>query len=112
MSIPYANRLAVAIIPALALREHQRFTLDEVLEDFEGQYGPLNDYFFCIQFILTKKLRITFNSVGLMEDCLSAGLSLQGFPLEPQPISSKKWVSVQRLAIGIPMEAATCILGK
>ena len=47
-----------------------------------------------------------------MEDCLSARLSLRGFPLEPQPISCKKWVSVQRLAIGIPMEAATRILGK
>lgn len=112
MSIPYANRSAVAVIPALALREHPRFTLDEVLEDFHGQYGPLNSYFYCVQFISTKKLRITFNSAELMEDCLSAGLSLHGFPLEPQPISSKKWVSVQRLAIGIPIEAATRILGK
>ena len=112
MSIPYANRSAVAVIPALALRDHPRFTLDEVLEDFHGQYEPLNSYFYCVQFISTKKLRITFNSAGLMEDCLSAGLSLRGFPLEPQPISSKKWVSVQRLAIGIPTEAATRILGK
>ena len=86
--------------------------MDEVLEDFHGQYAPLGDYFFCVQFISSKKLRITFNSATLMEDCLSAGLSLRGFPLEPQPISTKKWVSVQRLAIGIPAEAATRILGK
>ena len=96
MSIPYANCLAVAVIPTLAIREQDKVTLDEVLEDFNGQYGPLNLYFYCVQF---------------MEDHLSAGLSLRGFPLEPQPIS-KKWVSVQHLAIGIPIEAATRILGK
>ena len=112
MSIPYANRSAVAVIPTLAIREQDKVTLDEVLEDFNGQYGPLNSYFYCVQFISSKKLRITFNSSALMEECLSAGLSLRGFPLEPQPISSKKWVSVQRLAIGIPIEAATRILGK
>ena len=112
MSIPYANRSAIAVIPALAVSEQPKVTLDEVLEDFHGQYEPLGKYFFCVQFISSKKLRITFNSAPLMEDCLSAGLSLRGFPLEPQPISSKKWVSVQRLAIGIPIDAATRILGK
>ena len=112
MSIPYANRSAIAIIPELATRDRPKINLDEVLEDFNGQYEPLGTYFYCVQFISSKKLRITFNSATLMEDCLSAGLSLRGFPLEPQPISLKKWVSVQRLAIGIPIEAATRILGK
>ena len=112
MSIPYANRSAVAVIPALAVKDQPKVTLDEVLQDFHEQYEPLGEYFFCVQFISTTKLRITFNSATLMEDCLSAGLSLRGFPLEPQPISMKKWVSVQRLAIGIPIEAATRILGK
>lgn len=112
MSVPYANRSAVAVIPTLAVSEQPKVNLDEVLEDFNEQYEPLGKYFYCVQFISSKKLRITFNSAALMENCLSAGLSLRGFPLEPQPISSKKWVSVQRLAIGIPIEAATRILGK
>ena len=112
MSIPYANRSAVAVIPTLAVRDQPKVTLDEVLQDFHEQYEPLGEYFYCVQFISSTKLRITFNSAAQMEDCLSAGLSLRGFPLEPQPISTKKWVSVQRLAIGIPVEAATRILGK
>lgn len=103
MSIPYANRSAVALVPALALREKDKINLGEVPEDFNGQYEPLNSYFYCAQFISSKKLRITFNSAALMEDCLSAGLSLRGLPLEPQPISNKKWFSVQHLAIGIPL---------
>ena len=112
MSILYANCSAVAVIPTLVLQEKDKVTLNKVLEDFNGQYGSLNSYFYCVLFISSKKLQITFNSSVLMEDCLSAGLSLHGFPLEPQPISNKKWVSIQRLTIGISIEAATSILGK
>ena len=104
MAIPYSNRVAIAEFPELALKSKPRVTPTEVWADFSNQAAPLKDYFECIQLISASKLRILFPSSALMEDCLGEGLTFRSHPLALTPISIKKWVSVQRLPYGIPLE--------
>ena len=110
MAIPYSNRVAIASFPELALQSKPRVTPTEVWADFSNQAAPLLNFFECIQLISASKLRILFPTAALMEDCLSEGLTFRSHPLTLTPISSKKWVSVQCLPYGIPLEEVKRVL--
>ena len=48
------------------------------------------------------KIRVTFCSANHMEDIINLGVTFRGFPVDITPITTKKWVTVLRLAYGIP----------
>ena len=110
MAIPYSNRVAITKFPELALKNQPWVTPKEVWADFSNQATPLLNYFECIQLISASKLRILFPSATLMEDSLAEGLTFRGHPLALTPISTRKWISVQRLPYSIPLDEVKRVL--
>ena len=105
MSIPYANRTATVTIPALALlgkpllKHNCLEFINEISEQFPSVWCAFFEGFVWLS---NEKIRVTFCSANHMEDIISQGITFRGHPVDITPITNKKWVTVLRLAYGIP----------
>ena len=115
MSIPYANRTATVTIPALALLGKPRLKqncsdfIDEISEQMPSVWRAFFEGFVWLS---NEKIRVTFCSAIHMEDIISRGITFRGYPVEIPPITNKKWVTVLRLAYGIPDEEVSYALSR
>ena len=89
MVVPYANRAAVATLPALALVSKPA-TVKEVIEDFAKQC-PHESVLECVQLIKGRTLRVIFASSNVMEDITSGGLTFRDHPIRFKTPSVYKW---------------------
>ena len=75
MAIPYANRKAQAELPELALRDNNKFKLEEIHEEFaKNLHSSLENVFECIQVISGTKLCLTFRDKARLEETVHTGL--------------------------------------
>ena len=105
MSIPYANRTATVTIPALALVDKPRLkqNCSDFINEISEQWPIVWRAFFeGFVWLSNEKIRVTFCSPNHMEDIINQGISFRGHPVEISPVTTKKWVTVLRLAYGIP----------
>ena len=100
MVFPYANRAAVASLPALALAAKPA-TVKEVIEDFSKQC-PHESLLESVQLIKGRTIRVVFASVEVMEDIVSGGLTFRHHPITFKTPSVYKWVTLLDLPYGTP----------
>lgn len=100
MAIPFSNRTADICLPELALRDNLRVTIKEICDDFHKQYPHWDSTFECFLQLNRDKVRVPLK----LEELIHSGLSFRTHPVEILPVSKFKWVSVTRLAYGIPDE--------
>ena len=110
MVVPYANRAAVATLPALALVSKPA-TVKEVIEDFAKQC-PHKSVLECVQLIKGRTLRVIFSSSNVMEDVTSGGLTFRDHPITFKTPSVYKWVTLLDLPYGIPESEIKTVLSK
>ena len=100
MVVPFANRAAVASLPALALASKPA-SIKEVIEDFAKQ-SPHDFVLECVQLIKGRALRVVFPSTDVMKDMISGGLTFRDHPVQYKAPSVYKWVTVLDLPYSIP----------
>ena len=110
MVFPYANRAAVASLPALALAAKPA-TVKEVIEDFSNQC-PHKSLLESVQLIKGRTIRVVFASVEVMEDIVSGGLTFRDHPITFKTPSVYKWVTLLDLPYGIPEGEIKPVLSK
>ena len=110
MVFPYANRAAVASLPALALAAKPA-TVKEVIEDFSKQC-PHESVLESVQLIKGRTLRVVFSSPDVMEDIVSGGLTFRDHPITLKTPSVYKWVTLLDLPYGIPEGEIKTVLSK
>lgn len=104
MSVPYSNRTANFIIPAMSLEGKPKLSRNcsELIDEVREQVPKWRDVFQAFVWLSNVKVRVTFTSASKMEDCMNLGLTFRRFPLLITPVSTQKWVTILRLAYGIP----------
>ena len=104
MSIPYSNRTAVLTIPQAAPEGHPRLSnkCTEIIDALREQISLWRSVFEAFVWLSNSTIRVTFTTPAHMEDIMHQGLTFRQYPLEFAPASNKKWVTVMRLAYGIP----------
>ena len=110
MVVPYANRAAVATLPALALASKPA-SVKDVIEDFAKQC-PHKSVLECVQLIKGRTLRVIFPSANIMEDITSGGLTFRDHAITFQTPSVYKWVTLLDLPYGIPESETKTVLSK
>ena len=110
MVVPYANRAAVATLPALALASKPA-TVKEVIEDFAKQC-PHKSVLECVQLIKGRTLRVIFASSNVMEDITCGGLTFRDHPITFKTPSVYKWVTLLDLPYGIPESEIKTVLSR
>ena len=111
MAIPYANRKAWAELPELALRDNNKFKLEEIHEEFaKNLHTSLDNIFECIQVISGTKLCLTFRDKAQLEETIHTGLEFRGHPITLAPLHTKTWVSVSRVQYGVPWDSVKTAL--
>ena len=110
MVFPYANRAAVASLPALALAAKPA-TVKEVIEDFSKQC-PHDSVLESVQLIKGRTLRVVFASAEVMEDIVSGGLTFRDHPITLKTPLVYKWVTLLDLPYGIPESEIKTVLSK
>ena len=110
MVLPFANRAAVASLPALALASKPA-TIKDVIEDFAKQC-PHISVLECVQLIKGRTLRVVFPSTEVMEDMISGGLTFRDHPIQFKAPSVYKWVTLLDLPYGIPESEIKTVLSK
>ena len=108
MVVPYANRAAVATLPALALASKPA-SVKDVIEDFAKQC-PHKSVLECVQLIKGRTLRVIFPSANIMEDITSGGLTFRDHAITFQTPSVYKWVTLLDLPYGIPESETKTVL--
>lgn len=111
MSLPFANRAAVATIPEQSLKDLGRpLSSAIVIEDLATQFDDLKESFVCVQIQSRVKILITFTSSERMEDVVSTGLTFKHHPVVLEPVSYKRWVTITRLPYGFANESVALAL--
>ena len=106
MSIPYSNRTATVTIPLTVLVNRPRLSNNckEFIDAVSEQVDVWRAFFQGFVWLSNSKIRVTFASPEHMEDIINRGITFRGYPVEITPITTKKWVTVLRLAYGVPDE--------
>ena len=106
MAVPYLNRTADFTISDLAVTGKPRLSYNckELLSELRAQVPNLKDSLECLVWLSNTSVRATFRTPAHMENFLNLGVSFRKHPLVAKPSSSRKRVTILRLAYGIPHE--------
>ena len=108
MAIPYTNRSATFEVPDFALEKLKEnkiiLTANAMIDDFHSQFEDVVTSVECVTQISAKGFRVTFRDATKLEEAMNAGVTICGFPLRFQPVSTHRWVTIRRLPHGIPSE--------
>ena len=104
MALPFSNRSALCSLPELCLRGKPHVTEAELRKCFLSVANPLHSAFACIQLLSASEVRFCFTTSRKMEDVMNMGITFRGHPLTLNTVRNKKWVTIRRLAYGIPHE--------
>ena len=105
MANPYANRKAWAELPELALRDNNRYKLEEIHEEFAKTLRTSLENVFLI-----RELCLTFKDKARLEETVHTGLEFRGHPITLAPLHTKTWVSISRVQYGVPWESVKTAL--
>lgn len=104
MRIPFANRTADVLIPAVA--GQPKVTVKSVIDEFQRQFPEgFQELFEAFVLLSPRLVRVTCKSSRAFEEFKNSGVSFRGSLIQFKPCRSAKWVNLTRLSYGIQQEA-------